>query len=98
MPPAATVKFGTEEKTYPCDIDLSLPAYGLADWRAEAYAQREPGERGVVRVETLLGVFEGEVIVTSVEADMVHGITSRLVGVGMLRPVEAQTTFIGPTT
>lgn len=88
MPPAATVKFGDEEKSYPCDLDLSLPAYGLADWRAEAYARREPGEQGVVRVETVLGVFEGEVIVTSVEADMVHGITSRLIGAGMLRFVE----------
>lgn len=70
MPPAATVKFGDEEKTYPCD------------------AHREPGEQAVVRFATLLGVFEGEVIVTSVEADMVHGITSRLIGAGMLRFVE----------
>jgi hypothetical protein len=88
MPPAATVRFGDEEKTYPCDIDLSLPGYGLADWRATAYAQRQPGEQSTVRFTTLLGVFEGEVIVTSVEADMVDGITSRLIGAGMLRFVE----------
>ncbi len=88
MPPAATVKFGAEEKTHACDIDLSLPAYGLADWRAQAYVGRTPGEKGLVRFATLLGVFEGEAIVTSVEVDALHGTTSRLIGAGTLRFVE----------
>ena len=88
VPPASTVKFGAEEKTYPCDVDVSLPPFGLADWRAEAYARRVPGERAKVRLATVLGVFEGDAIVTSVEVDMLHGTVSRLIGAGMLRYVE----------
>lgn len=89
VPPASTVKFGTEEKAYPCDLDVSLPPFGLADWRAEAYVRRDPGERAKVRLTTVLGVFEGDAIVTSVEVDGLHGITSRLIGASMLRYVEA---------
>lgn len=87
-PPAALVRFDDDARDYPCDIDISLPAFGLADWRATAYVGRETGRKSTVRLTTLLGVYEGDAIATHVEVDLLgQQALTRLVGAGLLRLV-----------
>jgi hypothetical protein len=86
VPPAALVRFDDDAQDYPCDIEMRLPAHGLADWHATAYVGRETGRKGTVRLTTLLGVFEGEAIATHVEIDLLgQQALTRLVGAGLLR-------------
>jgi hypothetical protein len=84
--PAALVRFDDDAQDYPCDIEISLPAQGLADWRASAHVGRETGRKCTVRLMTLLGVFEGDAIASRVEVDLLgQRALTRLVGAGVLR-------------
>lgn len=98
--PSTYVQFGDEEERYPCDWRPFLPAFGFADWRARVHGRRNVGDREQVRITSALGVFVGDAYVASLTVDRAE-IESELVGSGELRyepQVEAQTTFIGPTT
>lgn len=84
--PATTIQFHPEDEWWPCTWRPYLPAYGLADWKADVLTGRTAGERAQVRIRSALGLFEGEAYVAAVTVEGTR-LVSELRGSGALRLV-----------